>query len=128
VSITHRDRRAIAVAVFSGRIGIDLERIEARPESMGEDWFHPSERRWLAHRRDATVAWTIKEAVSKALGLGLALSPREIVVLGITAGEATVALHGEAARRHAALGGGDLRVTWRLDTEDHVLAEVRIAA
>jgi phosphopantetheinyl transferase len=105
VSISHQDGEAIALAVRGARAGIDIETPAERPASFAETWFHEEER-----ALDLTAAWAVKEAVLKVLGLGMALSPRDVLVLSTTPGDVRVRLTGEAAERHRALGGGNLRV------------------
>jgi 4'-phosphopantetheinyl transferase len=80
VSISHT-RGAVACAVGSNcQVGID---IEASSRILSDDVvsmvFTASERQWMAststdarHERAITL-WTLKEAISKALGVGLAL-------------------------------------------------------
>ncbi|MFZ5476025.1 MAG: SDR family NAD(P)-dependent oxidoreductase [Myxococcota bacterium] len=105
VSISHQDGEAVAFAVRGARAGIDVETPSERSAAFAEDWFRPEER-----RLDLTAAWAVKEAVLKALGLGMKLSPRDVLVRSTERGEVRVRLFGDAARRHAELGGGRLRV------------------
>lgn len=79
------DRCAVALAL-EGRVGVDLVAPTAgNPEGL-ESHFHPSEQDWLRTlqgeaRRNATLrCWAAKEAILKALGLGLAFGP-EVVEL-----------------------------------------------
>ncbi len=110
VSITHTDGEALALAVRGARAGVDMEAITPRPASFVEEWFSETERGW-AHTDEAiTVVWSVKEAVLKALGVGMALNPREIEVVGVEAGVATVRLSGEVLAAHTALGGAPIRV------------------
>jgi len=74
---------AAAALCHRGRVGIDVERI--RPELIDEDLLrlamHPTERAAL-RQQDAKgfyALWTRKEAVLKALGVGLALAPAMFV-------------------------------------------------
>ncbi len=110
VSISHTAGEAVALAVRGARAGVDMETIEARSESFAAEWFTPAEQAWAHSPEDRTAVWSVKEAVLKALGAGLALSPREVEVRSIRYGQADVHLLGEVAATHARLGGAALRV------------------
>jgi phosphopantetheinyl transferase len=110
VTLSHTDGEAVALAVCHARAGIDLERVEARHPAFADEWFVPEERALGLDDAGLTRAWAIKEAVLKALGTGMALSPRDVVVTSIALGEAHVELRGEAARLHQELGGAPIRV------------------
>jgi len=68
-----------AVAVRTGGpVGVDVERCRQLPVlGLARRWYGPTEVAWLAARpvagrsRDFLRLWTAKEAVGKALGLGL---------------------------------------------------------
>jgi 4'-phosphopantetheinyl transferase len=68
------------------RIGADLERVETRSEDFIEDYFTPGEREMVhAARREsrdlvATLVWSLKEAMLKALGVGLRWDTRRVEV------------------------------------------------
>ena len=89
LSISHRGERAFcALSTYpEQRLGVDIERIEARATAFLEDYFTPQERSYAARleepRRDAwvTLAWSLKEAVLKALGEGLRVDPRRVELL-----------------------------------------------
>ena len=87
-----------------------LEEVEERHPSFAETWFTPTEQARLVGADALTRAWAVKEAVLKALGTGMALSPRDVEVVALRETDAEVRLYGEAAARHAALGGAPLRV------------------
>ena len=107
VSITHSGGWAAAAfkpgSVF---LGLDLEVIEERHPAWYRDYFHPSE---LPARdpSEATRLWTIKEALLKALGLGLMADP-----LDIKTGE-RIRLTGKALERHRELGSPAFSVETR---------------
>jgi phosphopantetheine--protein transferase-like protein len=124
VSISHRDGEAIAVATPTGRAGVDLELVEARAPSFSETWFRSSERTMCKGdpRRESQV-WAIKEAVLKALGTGMQLSPRDVEVLNVSKGRAEVRLYNDASQRHAALGAGELTV----DIQDEQTMVIAVA-
>ena len=129
VSISHREGVGVAVAVDGGRTGVDLETIEARPEHFAQTWFSDAER--LLCGVDSvrqTALWSVKEAVLKVLGTGMALSPRDIQVSSIRDGRALICLHGAAARRLTQLGGGQITVSWVVSGPASLVAEARIAA
>ena len=80
LSISHSNGWAVA-AVKPGAafLGVDLEKIEPRHPAWYRDYFHPTE----LPRPDAsegTRLWAVKEAVMKALGLGLMADPMHIRV------------------------------------------------
>jgi 4'-phosphopantetheinyl transferase len=128
VSITHADGRALALAVRGARAGIDAEVIAHRGAGFVDTWFTDEERALGEDPATLTRAWAVKEAVLKALGTGMRVHPRDVVVRALREGCAEVRLDGEAATRHAALGGGVLRV--RVTTTDalHVVATAILAA
>ena len=72
-SVSHKPRYAAAV-VSSNRIGIDIEEVKPRTESIfgyvasDEEWRLCTEKSWDIFFR----YWTAKEAVLKAVGIGLA--------------------------------------------------------
>lgn len=85
LSITHSHGHAAAAVAPEGvRLGLDLERIEARAGSFLEDWFTPSERAFVGASPAgeaalrATLVWSAKEAVMKALREGLRIAPRDV--------------------------------------------------
>ncbi|RAL23895.1 hypothetical protein DL240_07030 [Lujinxingia litoralis] len=121
LSLTHASGRALAVVTMPGsgeRIGVDMEPLEARSEAFGRAYFTEQERALgvgeLASGQRETALWTIKEAVSKALGVGLQLAAAEIEVVSVsprpvavpgdrTCFEARVRLCGKAEERRLEL-------------------------
>ncbi|MHA1419191.1 MAG: SDR family NAD(P)-dependent oxidoreductase [Candidatus Heimdallarchaeaceae archaeon] len=80
LSISHSENYALA-AVGSNPIGIDIEKIEERNESFYKEAFTERERSTISNDKElGTVYWTIKEAVSKALGEGLNISLHDIEI------------------------------------------------
>ena len=75
---------AAAVQREEGRLGCDLERIEERSRAFVQDYFTPAEQAFAAGGPDgsrrATLVWSAKEAVMKALGEGLRLPPAAVEV------------------------------------------------
>ncbi len=98
VSISHSGGWALAATKpGSAFLGADMEKVEERHHAWYSDYFHPSE--LPSHDpSEATRLWTIKEAVLKALGLGLMADP-----LHVRAGE-RVMLSGKALGRYRELG------------------------
>jgi phosphopantetheinyl transferase len=128
LSISHSGGRAVAVASWHGRVGVDLEQVRTRHPAFAEEWFSSAEQARFGDDPEAlTLAWAAKEATLKALGIGMAGNPRQIEVERIEAGRVHIALHGELALVHEALGGGRIAVWARVDQEE-VLVGVRLAA
>jgi len=85
VTIAHSGDYAVAV-VGNCPLGIDLEYLEDRPESLARTFFSPDEQKWV--RQDPSLrsrrcdeVWTRKEAVSKLLGKGGQLLFSQLSVL-----------------------------------------------
>ncbi|MFW5968227.1 MAG: 4'-phosphopantetheinyl transferase family protein, partial [Persicimonas sp.] len=127
ISITHCN--GVAIAALSGpgapaRVGVDLELIEERGESFADDYFGDSERSLtlpvdISNGSEGTsvlltTLWSIKEAVSKALGLGLHLNTGEVTVAGLTEVDGSIAadveLSGRAQEAFEALGATSVEV------------------
>ncbi|WP_344233086.1 4'-phosphopantetheinyl transferase family protein [Kribbella hippodromi] len=76
VSLTYTEHWVVVAASRQGPIGVDLEEVRPREfHRLAGRWFTPQERAWLRDQPDQLTAflhlWTAKEAVGKALGLGL---------------------------------------------------------
>jgi 4'-phosphopantetheinyl transferase len=88
LSISHRQERAFCALTCSSlyAVGADVERIEPRDPAFVHDYFTPSESalvsRCPAPLRDAfvTVLWSAKEAVLKALRIGLRVDTRQVQI------------------------------------------------
>jgi len=128
VSLSHRDGHAVAVAVSGSRVGVDLERIEARSRPFTEMWLSAEERELAQTPLLQTLVWSAKEAVLKALGTGMAIAPHHVRVQGIGPDSICISLTGDASERLKALGGGELRVAWYHEGGDEVLVRVDLAA
>ncbi|WP_230470482.1 type I polyketide synthase [Lujinxingia vulgaris] len=141
LSLTHTSGLAVAVVSMPGtrcRLGVDLEPLEARSEAFGSAYFNDDERALsvgsLPVGQRETALWTVKEAVSKALGLGLQLSASEIEIVAVRLedvgvpgdrswrasgdrlwAEVEVALHGQARARQVELGVSSVSVTLRVE-------------
>jgi 4'-phosphopantetheinyl transferase len=87
-NLTHTRGFAACAIRRGGPVGIDAEDVR-RPidvDAVAARWFAPTERRLLAILPEAARAdaffriWTAKEAILKAAGLGLRLSPERFAV------------------------------------------------
>lgn len=87
LSLTHSHGVAVAALAPAGvLLGVDLERVEARSGVFLADWFTPAEQAFAAAGEAgepglaATLVWSAKEAVMKALREGLRIPPKAIEV------------------------------------------------
>ncbi|GAA1136307.1 hypothetical protein GCM10009630_39120 [Kribbella jejuensis] len=76
VSISYSRHRVAVAASHEGPVGIDLEEVQPRDfRPLADRWFTQRELEWMGQQPDQPIAflrlWTAKEAVGKALGLGL---------------------------------------------------------
>ncbi len=69
------------------QVGVDVETIEARTDSFVQAYFAPDEMHWIGQALDdqqallGTITWSAKEAVLKALQLGLTVDTRRVTCL-----------------------------------------------
>lgn len=82
VSIAHSGDRAVAIA-SKRRVGIDIEQIVEKPESLlrfvlHEDEFDHVNALPVPNHHRLFLCWTMKEAVLKAIGTGLLRSPKTV--------------------------------------------------
>lgn len=107
LSISHSGGWAVAAAkpgaVF---LGVDLEKVEDRHPAWYTDYFHPTELP-APDPSEGTRLWAIKEAILKALGLGLMADPMDIR----TAGE--IKFTGKTLERYRELGSPTFAVLAR---------------
>jgi 4'-phosphopantetheinyl transferase len=87
ISLSHSSGRAVcAVAVGRVALGCDLEAIEPRSAAFIADYLDAAEQACLAGTPPgtqsslATLLWSAKESALKALGVGLRLDTRSVVV------------------------------------------------
>lgn len=88
VSISHRSENAIAAFCFDPEIsiGIDLEEIEAKPRGFVEDYFTEPEAGIVFslsiedQALAASLLWSGREAIVKALQIGLRIDTRQIAL------------------------------------------------
>lgn len=84
VSIAHSGDQAVA-AVADRAVGVDLERVRERRSGLHRFVLHPDEHRLfddlpLERHRTLILAWTLKEAVLKALRTGLRMAAPKLRV------------------------------------------------
>lgn len=114
LSISHRDALAFCALAPAGSqlaVGADVERVEARSRGFVQDFFTAREaaRVWACspETRDVlvTLIWSLKEAVLKALRLGLRVDTRRVEVLDVVGFDSTPddATHWQPA--HVGVGG-----------------------
>jgi acyl transferase domain-containing protein/4'-phosphopantetheinyl transferase EntD len=89
ICLTHSSGSAAAAAAYLPAglsMGIDAEVLRPLESGFDEIAFSPAERQWLDGLPDAerpparTTLWCVKESVAKALGIGAAPRPADIVV------------------------------------------------
>jgi 4'-phosphopantetheinyl transferase len=87
LSLTHSHGIAVAALGPAGTsLGIDLEAIEERTPGFLGDWFTPAEQAFVAETGAgeaalaATLVWSAKESVMKALREGLRIPPKAVEV------------------------------------------------
>jgi 4'-phosphopantetheinyl transferase len=87
ISLSHRSGRALcAISSLGAAVGCDLELVEPREDSFLEEYFTAEEQAVIAHapprQRDrlATLFWSAKESVLKALQCGLRSSTQSVSV------------------------------------------------
>jgi 4'-phosphopantetheinyl transferase len=88
LSISHREQYAFcALSLRAGQhLGVDIERIEQRSTGFLEDYFTVNEQRYASQLPDeaqpawVTVAWSLKESLLKAIGIGLRVDTRRLEV------------------------------------------------
>ncbi len=76
VSVSYSQQLVAVGAAYGGAVGVDLEETRGRDVSgLAGRWFSSREVEWMGRQEDEVVAflelWTGKEAVGKALGVGL---------------------------------------------------------
>jgi phosphopantetheine--protein transferase-like protein len=132
ISIAHSDGLAVAIAGYCTEaqwLGVDLERIRPLQKAFQEITYTEGELALLnslpAESRDEWVTrlWCAKEAVTKAVGRGLAEGPRSVTIqrLDAATGRVAVILEERLAREFPELGGVPL-VVYTARDEDWVVA------
>jgi len=107
LTISHSGGWALAgMKTGSDFLGADIERIEERHPAWYGDYFHPSELP-APDPSEAARLWTIKEALLKALGLGLTADPLHIKAAG------KIEFYGKVLERYAQMGSPEFSVETR---------------
>lgn len=107
VSISHSNGWALAAAKPGcSFLGVDLELVEERHPAWYSDYFHPTELQ-APDPSEGTRLWTVKEALMKALGLGLMADPLDIRV------REKVTFTGKTLDRYRDLGSPEFAVETR---------------
>jgi 4'-phosphopantetheinyl transferase len=120
ISISHRDHHAFCGLTTAPdiQVGVDMEVVENRPPSFLEDYFTAQEyASGLALRgfeQDIwfTLLWSLKESVLKAVGKGLRLDTRNVVINQVE--DLTGALHNSDWRRAHVIFEKDEPAQWHL--------------
>ena len=93
LSLTHREQFAVAAWCphASIKIGVDLEEIEPKQNNFINDFFTTDEAAWVfglpVEQRawSASLIWSAKEAMLKALQTGLSMDTRQIAISSLEA-------------------------------------------
>jgi len=87
ISLSHRAGAAIcAISSTGGALGCDLEIVEARSSAFLADYFTPEEQALVSQAAASDLPWLVallwsaKESTLKALGEGLRLDTRSVIV------------------------------------------------
>ena len=128
LAISHTHDFVVATVATNARVGVDVERASRDlSEEFTNGVFSKEELELAAESSDAPSTlirfWCAKEAVSKALGIGIRYSPRELVAESFdpTVGDISVALGGPWLEAFKAFKGHPVRVKTVL-VKGHVLA------
>jgi 4'-phosphopantetheinyl transferase len=123
ISLSHRNGKAIcAVAPGISKLGCDLELIEPRSDAFVADYFTAEEQAQVMRHSRAeqprliTLVWSAKESALKALGQGLRLYTRCVIVGPV---DASLDVSSWSALDVHSTGGQILQGWWRI-TEDMV--------
>lgn len=87
-NLSHTQERVLVGLTRRATVGVDLERVRSLPmrDALAAHCCSGDEQVWLAGQpvdtrdRDFLRIWTVKEAVLKALGTGLAIAPESLSV------------------------------------------------
>ncbi|NNE68985.1 MAG: 4'-phosphopantetheinyl transferase superfamily protein [Rhodothermales bacterium] len=122
LSISHSGVRA-AAAISRAEIGIDLEHIRVRPESLFRFILHPDEmelreRVDLPMDRQIVLFWALKESVLKAKRTGLRRSPKSLrLEIDLDQGSALISGERRWEARFEIRDEHVLSVSWLADSE-----------
>jgi 4'-phosphopantetheinyl transferase len=89
LSISHSNGRALCALVDAehGEVGADIEQVESRTPGFVEEYFNPEEAQAVSRAAKdrqawlATAIWSAKEAVLKALHVGLSVETHSVTCL-----------------------------------------------
>jgi len=128
LAISHTRDFVVAAVASNARVGVDVEKASRDlSEEFTNGVFSKEELELAAESSEAPSTlirfWCAKEAVSKALGVGIRYSPRELVAesFDAAAGEISIALGGQWLDAFKAFKGRPVRVKTTL-IKGHVLA------
>ena len=128
IAIAHTAQFIIALAGANVKIGVDVENATRNlSEEFTAGVFNPEELDLAAHALNPAQTiikfWCAKEAVSKALGVGIRYSPKDMRVAGYDAetGKLTMRLFGGWVEAFNSFKGRDIEVTTGY-LHDHALA------
>lgn len=82
VSVSHSGGFVGVALTEIAPVGIDVEAVTADLDDLVDVACHPDERSAIVTSRDFTTVWVRKEAVLKAMGVGLRRDPATVVVTG----------------------------------------------
>ena len=102
-------------------IGVDLIQVErmnrwVNQEGLLERFFHPQEledarARGKSMAASLAVRYAAKEALGKAIGVGITFHLREVQVINDRLGKPEIVLHGQAAQLFATKGGRTIHLS-----------------
>ena len=101
-STAHTHDMVVVAAGSIQRLGIDVEHLERRSQAkaIAQRFFPQEEQEWLANQADTAQAfirhWVLKEAMTKAVGLGLAGQLDRFVLTDLNVHQAPEAWGGAA--------------------------------
>ena len=96
ISIAHCDGKGVCLVAIGRDVGVDMEKIEARPESFETTAFRDEELALIAdlggEQRDEWITrmWCAKEAVAKMRGTGFQGNPKRFPVSALDGERAQV--------------------------------------
>lgn len=128
IAIAHTSQFVVAIAGANVKIGVDVESIQRNlSEEFTAGVFNPEELELATSAVNPAQAiikfWCAKEAVSKALGVGLRYSPKDLRVAGydFERGKLSMRLYGGWEDAFHSLKGTDIEVSVSI-LHDHALA------
>ncbi len=132
LSISHSNGLAIAHASFPGRLvglGVDVEKIEERPEAWVDDYFDEREIA-LARTKgslwtELTKFWSLKEAFLKAVGTGLRCDLKDLRIVNLDdSGKAQFEFRNDLEKQAGCFSNGEI---WARVEEKRGMIVARVA-